>query len=364
MRDRADADVHILITSEGTGGGGRAYAVTLIGLRRFAGRADTLRCFSPQAATDDATRAGVARLLRLGLVGYVLNTPDFARLDVSYDAPDEGAPAERTTDPWNYWVFEVQAQGRVSGESAFNSVDLEGGAAANRTTAALKVEFQVDAGYERQRFEIDSSQTIVSTQEFYGAEASAIRSLGPHFGAGAQLSARRSTFRNQSAALRAAAAVEWNLFPYVESARRLLTVQYQVGAERFSYFETTIFGRDNETLLDHSLEARLDATQPWGQAGVDLRARQYLDDLKKNSLRLSGGVEVNLVRGLALELDGSISRVRDQRYLPSGGLTPEEVLLRQQEIATDYRYFISAGLSYSFGSIFNNIINPRFDRGF
>ncbi|HET7604058.1 MAG TPA: hypothetical protein VFK36_13630, partial [Gemmatimonadales bacterium] len=56
-------------------------------------------------------------------------------------------------------------------------------------------------------------------------------------------------------------------------------------------------------------------------------------------------------------------RVRDQLYLPAAGLTPEEILLQQQELATDYRYFISAGFSYSFGSIFNNVVNPRFGSG-
>jgi hypothetical protein len=96
---------------------------------------------------------------------------------------------------------------------------------------------------------------------------------------------------------------------------------------------------------------------------VELRARQYLNDLSKNSLRFSTDLEVRLVKGLSLELDGSISRVRDQLYLPAEGLTPAEILLQQQELATDYRYFLSAGFSYSFGSIFNNVVNPRFGSG-
>jgi hypothetical protein len=34
--------------------------------------------------------------------------------------------------------------------------------------------------------------------------------------------------------------------------------------------------------------------------------------------------------------------------------------LRLRQLATSYTYFINLGLSYSFGSIFNNIVNPRF----
>jgi hypothetical protein len=29
-------------------------------------------------------------------------------------------------------------------------------------------------------------------------------------------------------------------------------------------------------------------------------------------------------------------------------------------VATSYRYFVSGGISYRFGSIFNNVVNPRF----
>ncbi|NJD11854.1 MAG: hypothetical protein FIB01_15910 [Gemmatimonadetes bacterium] len=35
MRDRADAQVHVLITSQSTGGGGSRYTLTFIGLREF-----------------------------------------------------------------------------------------------------------------------------------------------------------------------------------------------------------------------------------------------------------------------------------------------------------------------------------------
>jgi hypothetical protein len=52
--------------------------------------------------------------------------------------------------------------------------------------------------------------------------------------------------------------------------------------------------------------------------------------------------------------------LRDQLYLPRGNLSDEERLLRLRQLATSYNYFVQVGLSYSFGSIFNNIVNPRF----
>ena len=54
---------------------------------------------------------------------------------------------------------------------------------------------------------------------------------------------------------------------------------------------------------------------------------------------------------------------RDQFYLRRAGATPEEILVRQRQLATGYRYYTQFSVSYSFGSIFNNIVNPRFGGG-
>src|SRR6266567_7730187 len=43
VRSPEDADVHVLLTTQGTGSGGTEYTITLIGRRRFDGRTDTLR---------------------------------------------------------------------------------------------------------------------------------------------------------------------------------------------------------------------------------------------------------------------------------------------------------------------------------
>lgn len=365
VRDRNDAQVHVLVTEQATGGGGNAYTASFIGLGRFAGRVDTLRFFAPNASTEDEVRFGLARTFKLGLLRFVAGTPEADRITISYEAPsgDAAGRTPLTADPWDFWVFEVDGETYISGESSYRNVDLGGGVSARRTTDALKLGFALDGNYERSSFDLDSVTTVTSTQESYGASAFAVKSLGPHWGARASLAANRSSHDNRKLGLRAGAGIEYDVFPYTESARRLLTVRYEIGANHFAYDEVTIFSVTKETVLDHELEIALDAIQPWGETGIGLRGRQYLDDLGKTSLRLFGDVEVRVVRGLSLELDGSISRIRDQRYLPAGGLTPEEILLRQRSVATDYRYDLSLGFSYSFGSIYNNVVNRRFGDG-
>jgi hypothetical protein len=365
VRDPGDADVHVLVTSESTGGGGNAYTASFIGLDRFSGRVDKLSYFAADNSTEDEVRLGLARMFKLGLIPFVAGTPEADRITISYDVPEGGVATTTVSadDPWNFWVFEVDGETDISGESSYHNVDLGGGISARRSTDQLKLGFSLDGNYERSSFDLDSVATVTSTQESYGASAFAVKSLGPHWGARASLAANRSSYDNRKLGLRAGAGIEYDVFPYTESARRLLTVRYEIGVNHFAYDEQTIFLVTEETVMDHELEVSLDAIQPWGETGIGLRGRQYLDDLGKTSLRFFGEVDVRLVRGLSLELDGSISRIRDQRYLPAGGLTLEEILLRQRDVATDYRYELSLGFSYSFGSIYNNVVNRRFGDG-
>ena len=54
--------------------------------------------------------------------------------------------------------------------------------------------------------------------------------------------------------------------------------------------------------------------------------------------------------------------MRDQIALPRRDASPEEVLLRLRELQSNYELSFDIGINYSFGSIFNNIVNPRFGR--
>ena len=71
---------------------------------------------------------------------------------------------------------------------------------------------------------------------------------------------------------------------------------------------------------------------------------------------------MRLFRGLSLNTNGKLSLVHDQLYLRAGTASDEQILLRRQRLATGYRYEFTVGFSYQFGSIFNNGVNPRWDR--
>jgi hypothetical protein len=51
--------------------------------------------------------------------------------------------------------------------------------------------------------------------------------------------------------------------------------------------------------------------------------------------------------------------VRDQLSLAKAVASDAEILLRLRQLATSYTYGGSLSLSYTFGSLFNNVVNPR-----
>ena len=65
-------------------------------------------------------------------------------------------------------------------------------------------------------------------------------------------------------------------------------------------------------------------------------------------------------RAYQYNFGGGASLIHDQLGLVKAGATPEEVLLRRKELATQFEYFTMFGLSFTFGSIYNNVVNPRF----
>ena len=362
VRNREDADVHILVTTQGTGGGGTEFAMRFVGQRAFAGVDEDLVYSSGPTESQDQVRQGMARVLAGGLVRYAVRTPMVQRLDLSFRrAQTAGAASSAArSDPWNAWVFRTSVGASLNGESSYKSHNLNASASASRTTAGWKSSLSVNGRQSRSDTRV-GDRWVTNKQEDYGAGSLVVRSISDHWSVGGRANANHSTFSNRDLSMRLAPAIEFNFFPYSESTRRQLVVQYTVGTSRIHYLKETIYSKMEETLADETLSMALDTRQQWGSARAALEGAHYFHDMSKYRLEANGGIDVRLFRGLSLNLNASAERIHDQLYLVKGGLTPEEILLRQRQIATAFRYNGSLGLSYSFGSIFNSVVNPRFN---
>ena len=360
VRDRTAADVHILITTQGTGGGGTEYALKFIGLGRFRGVDNSLTVTVGQTATTDERRRRLVSLLKLGLVRYVTDTPLASRLSLQFQEQQASGTGRAMEDPWNFWVFRVAANGGLEGEQATALRTAAGNFSANRTTAAWKLAFSGAANYRQQRFELEDGEIYNAIRRNYDSRVLVTKSLTPHWSAGATAALAASTFTNYDLRTRISPALEYNIFPYSESTRRILTLLYSVGVQTADYTEETIYRRMEERLADHQFEMSLGLRQPWGTASGGFELSQYLNRHAAYRIGAFGGMDVRLFRGFSVSLDGSISKRRDQLSLRRGEATTEEILVRQRELATDYSFDFGFGISYSFGSIFNNVVNPRF----
>jgi hypothetical protein len=356
VRDRNEAQVHVLITTQATASGGKEYTLAFLGQNEFRGRDDTQKYFANQSDTADEIRQGLVRALKIGLMSYVARTPIAHRISITY-APEDRAAAAR--DRWDSWVFALSGNGFFSGEQSTSSRSLSLNLSANRITPALKVRLSVSGSRSRDHFEYEG-ESIDSLYESYAFKGLAVKSFGEHWSAGAYLNVRSSSYDNIRISVSPAPAIEYNVFPYSLSTRRQLRILYTLGFDAIRYREVTIYDRRSQSLLRQSLAVTLDVKEKWGSVSTTLEGSHYFYDFSKYHLELFTNVNLQLFKGVNVFAFGGGSRLHDQIYLPKGEATLQDVLLQRRQLETGYNYFFGVGMSYTFGSIYTNVVNPRF----
>ena len=274
VRDRTVADVHVLVTTQGTGGGGSAWTVKFIGLGRFDKVDRTLTFNTGPTATSDDRRKEFARIFKLGVASYAADSSAGAQLDVQWLKPAAAtATAKPAKDPWNYWVFRTNLSGNRDGEESQNSSSYRASFSANRTTEQWKISFSTNGNYSKSEFDLgeEDGGLIKSTSHSWSVDSLIVKSLGPKWSIGGRSSLSHSSFSNTDKVFTFAPGVEFSVFPYSESSRRGLTLLYTLGASHYDYKDVTIFDKLTETVPNHSLNTQLGLRQPWGSmnAGVD-----------------------------------------------------------------------------------------------
>jgi hypothetical protein len=356
VRDRKVADVYIISTQESTGSGGSVSTFFIVGQGKFSGMMDTLKCNISPDETYDMQRAKEVLTLKMGLMRYVAKTPLARYMNISFSQP---LSATVSSDKWNSWVYQISLNAYTSGQSTYNNAYLFGTLSANRITEKSKFESNIGMDLESDRTTYGDTTYKSKIKDQYGY-LSYVKSITGHWSAGASVYVQTSTYSNYDLTIRISPGIEYDIFPYSESTRRILTFLYQGGVEINNYTDETIRFKSRETVGFHSLSATLSLIQKWGSLSGTLSWRNYLFDWSYYKLRFNTSASIRIFKGLSFNIYGSIASVHDQLSLPSGGASLEDVLLRRKMQATEYQYYTSFGLSYTFGSIYNNVVNPRF----
>ena len=354
--DRMDADIHILITEQRTGSSGRQYTLTFIGLKNFTGINDTIRYYTRQYDTSDDIRKKMVQYLDLGLVRYISHTPLADNVKIKYDLEFDKMVPE---DKWNSWVFRTSIRGSFNGQEVNNSSYLFLIVKADRITEEWKIRLRMSASYSEYNYSYENT-AYSSYSRGQNANAFVGKSMTDHWSLGASVGAWASTYSNVMSGLYASPTVEYNLFPYSQSTFHELRIQYRLGAKTVKYYEQTIYDKFSDTLFQEALQVVLAIKQPWGRVEGSVTGSNYFHDFSKNQLQFNTGLSLRLFKGFSLDLSGGYSMIHDQLALPKRDVTQEELLLARRQLATQYRYWASVGFGYTFGSIFNNVVNPRF----
>lgn len=364
--DRADADVHVLVTTRGTAAGGLELTLGFTGMNRLDGLRDAIVFFTPPQATEDLQRSELARILRVGLARYAARTGTLSGLDVAWTAPP---PGEGRPDPWQGWIFTISGSGNFRGESAFRSDSLSGSFNAGRVTDLWKFRLGSSIYTVADRYEIrfadDSGDVVTDVVKSWRRDVSAsgllARGVGEHAAFGVRTGWSTSTYTNYDMSLSGAAVAEWSVFPYAESSTRSLVFQYIPGATYADYERTTIYGKDEEVLSGHLLRTFLSLTRPWGSVTLSFDGHHHFHDIESHALSSWTWIDLRIVRGLALTVSASGALIHNRRNIARAGATREEVLLQRRQLETSYSYSTSVGLTWRFGSIYTPVVNTRLE---
>lgn len=362
VREPTQADVHIFITDQETGDGGRSYEFSFLGRREFVDMNFEFVQTVGRNATESERREEINNVIRMGLFPYMLRTSGSAGFSLSYEMGEEAlSSGTAAKDPWNYWVFEIYAGSlSLEMESSQTEFDSRWGFYANKVTEEWKIQFRPYFNYSYDEIERSDDDPIQSRRHRHGIDSYAIRSINNHWSAGLfgdYLTRNDQNIRHQ---IEIQPGIEYSLLPYDIATRKEIKFSYRIGYSYADYYDETIFNKLDEHLLNHRITATVGIEQPWGSISGGLEGSHYFHDFEKRRAEFFGRVSVRLYEGLDLSAGASFDVIRDQLSLRLGDASLEDVLLRQQELSTDFELSGFIALSYTFGSDFANIVNTRF----
>jgi hypothetical protein len=384
VRDRHQASFEVLIAAQPAGSGGIAYRVTLFQRERglHLGGVGGTRIAKPALGGGEAPRVApitsrqVTRrpgqpevvfraelldaVLRL-LYAVLIGTPQEARFRLSLP-PRSGEVLERLADPWDYWVLMPELEGEGEAGSGYYFADLGGNLTIRRITDRHKLRLRLSYWRSLSSFEFEDGSSI--SGDVYGFAGNAVyaRSLGARSALGLTATVRASEFDNLERHAHYGPVFEVNLFPYTENASRQLRLSYQAGVWYNDYFERSAEGELSELRYYHAATAVADVNQPWGSVQIAAQLNSFLRQPSQFRLALGGQLALLLFEGFSLQFEGTSAWVRDQINVRARPLEDSEVLLFTAEQPTRFTLEATFGFSYTFGSVHNTIVNPRFGR--
>ena len=354
VRDQDLADIEIIIRDIRTPTGTRSFEIQIDGNNEFKKISSSALVSGFVTDTSGTLRDKLLNKLKLSLIPFLDKAKYVINIDINSNFDEDII----NDDKWKNWVFELSG--------SYNNDKEE-----SRKTNRYEIEFEIDKltedwriGMEISRNEsnrkfISNDDVYISNRKTTSFRGRVIRSISDHFSAGIFLGAYQNTYENIDFNRYLEPALEYSFYPYKDVLSKEITLAYRIGTGKRNYIEKTIYGYETQKLTSQKLSLNIRYRQKWGNISSYLNATQFLNDGTKKRLSLRSDLDIRVFEGLAVRFSGNINLIREQYSLAAGTTSIEELLLQQRQIATDYKTNFSIGLSYTFGSMYNSIINTR-----
>lgn len=366
--DRTAADAHILITLQPVGSGGNKYQLNFYGQNEYKNYIDTIRFITKPNASDADVRQNLLHYLMLGITPLIAKTSLASQVEISMkgktSATETSADTGITKDKWNYWVYTVSAKGELNADQVYRTNILSSDFSANRTTNKMKTGFSAYGSLNNTTYKYvngDTTTTYLVKNKEYGFFHQLAKTISAHWSIGYQANFTNNTFTNIKRKFYFKPTIEYNFFNFKDVNTRFLVIRYGVDVSNLHYYDTTIFNLISETRYGQKASLTLTLNEKWGTINTGIHYRNFLKDSKLNSMGMSANADVKIKGAFSFFVNINANLLHDQINLVKSGATEQEVLTRQRQVASNFTYNTSFGVSFRFGSILNNFVNPRFD---
>ena len=353
VSESSQSDVHIFVTKQKTASEGYEYGINFIGKEDYSDIKFKLKTISGQDETKIQRWETLLKPIESGLKPYISVHQNHTNTINN----NLGGKSDNI-DPWNSWVFRLDLSTDFEAEESQSEYEINGKIDAKRITDKLKLRNSFEYEFGSEQYDNDGDE-IKSTIEIMKWRARSVFSINKFFSLGISGAAKRSTYKNINKTFDLGPAIEYNIFPWDKSDRKVFTLTYQVKPRYFDYIDKTIYDKNNEWLWDESIKLELILRQPWGEIEGFIRGKHYLHNFEENSLELDTKVAVKVAKGFSVFVDLNASLLNNQRYIAAAKQTRDELLLQQRKQATPFDLDGKIGIRYRFGSIFNNVVNQR-----
>jgi hypothetical protein len=363
VNDPKVCDVHAIITKQSTGGNGSQFSIKYYALHFPDMPELELSCITLSYDTEQIIREKLVKTFHSGLLPYINEKSGVSHLKIIEDArsinSDSLTVKSEAIDPWRLWVFRIGASGGIRGEEQKRNYNYELSARAKKISDDWKISNEYDYEREEGRIERDDGTKISTLKIEQDVDSKLVLSINSHWSYGVFFQGIQSTYENIKMSIEAVPAIQYNIYDWLESDRRQFTFSYYVGPSYYKYYERTILEKNSEWLWKESIEINLNRVERWGEIDLSLEGGHFFPGFENYYYEAGIDFSIRVSKGLSISLGLQAESIHNQRYLPASTLSEEELLLNTRKLPTTFEYSGYVGISFQFGSMYNNVVNER-----